>query len=784
MSVSTSVLPILQPRVRRKPAPSLELDARYPNPDPDDPFVPLSVLRSRTASTLSSVGAPLSFQGNSTSHLPTLPYTGGRYLPDIYQAYLDSLPATAPVSSGKKQDVVTSPFARSTTNIDTEQSYEQGSDMPRWPSQDSVYRWEDNPRHFPLQRRRSRSAVSRKEARFTASISPRNSPYGHSNLQSYVLASALSSTPAFTAEPLPMSPTSSIRHGSESVHSLGPYVNSDVVPSSPLRLASFSAEVPVVASSKVKKFSRLLPKRSGGRQGLAHQSTDTLALSPTNTSFTSFPFPNERSSTTRHVSEENTFHARRKSTALFPADIVANLHTMDVSSPLRNSTAGYVYDPLTDAELGYMSDPGSSISHSQASVSSPTSPAARTATHVRSHTITNGLTCDLVASSRTGCEIARPSTTSFPAFDEHALPTPRQLMDVASCLVIAENGLRVPFGELFRDQKTIVIFVRHFWCPLCQDYMFSVASNIDLKLLKQANVNLIVIGNGSYNMIKSYKQIFRAPFAFYTDPSLRLHAALGMTLRVLEPKSQRKRGGYVRHGHMGGIAMVFKNALRVGMPVWEKGGDPAQLGGEFILGPGLTASYAHRMPNARSHAPIMHVLAAAGMGVQCEMPMPAADTVGRTSVPPIDEEKWMEERRLSLARIRERKLARRMGVAFPSCDEHQVILPKVELPGPLCRSDSIEEEKEEDAENVQQLDSPVQTKSTTCRVGENIGGLNSTSDDGDTETASVGSRTMTESDSGSDRTKTEEVGPHLLQDKMAVFVDLDDPSTTLQVVSL
>jgi hypothetical protein len=81
-------------------------------------------------------------------------------------------------------------------------------------------------------------------------------------------------------------------------------------------------------------------------------------------------------------------------------------------------------------------------------------------------------------------------------------------------------------------------------------------------------------------------EIFRAPFTFYTDPSLRLHTALGMTLRVLEPKSQRKRGGYVRHGHVSGIAMVFKNALRVGMPVWEKGGDPTQLGGEFILGPG------------------------------------------------------------------------------------------------------------------------------------------------------------------------------------------------------
>lgn len=134
--------------------------------------------------------------------------------------------------------------------------------------------------------------------------------------------------------------------------------------------------------------------------------------------------------------------------------------------------------------------------------------------------------------------------------------------------------------------------------------MFSVTDNVDPGMLKEANVNLVVIGNGSYNMIKSYRRecfthcdgsggsmmaptdIFRTQFTFYTDPTLRLHKALGMTLRIMEPKSQRKRGGYVRHGSMGGIAMVFKNALRVGMPVWEKGGDFTQLGGEFVLGPG------------------------------------------------------------------------------------------------------------------------------------------------------------------------------------------------------
>jgi len=91
-------------------------------------------------------------------------------------------------------------------------------------------------------------------------------------------------------------------------------------------------------------------------------------------------------------------------------------------------------------------------------------------------------------------------------------------------------------------------------------------------------------------------------------------------------------GSYVRHGAMSGLAMVVAHALRVGMPVWERGGDAAQLGGEFVLGPGyvrslyisclffdpltltrLSCTYAHRMQSTSGHAPIVDVLAAAGV---------------------------------------------------------------------------------------------------------------------------------------------------------------------------
>ena len=117
---------------------------------------------------------------------------------------------------------------------------------------------------------------------------------------------------------------------------------------------------------------------------------------------------------------------------------------------------------------------------------------------------------------------------------------------------------------------------------------------------------LVIISNGSHAMISKYKQIFRMPFEMYTDPTLAVYDTLGMArgrdgdypaclpapkappqepAGTDKPKKVRN-GGYVKHGTMGGIVMVLVRAIKVGMPLWEKGGDVAQLGGEFVFGPG------------------------------------------------------------------------------------------------------------------------------------------------------------------------------------------------------
>ncbi|KAI0671395.1 hypothetical protein C8Q78DRAFT_972604 [Trametes maxima] len=246
-------------------------------------------------------------------------------------------------------------------------------------------------------------------------------------------------------------------------------------------------------------------------------------------------------------------------------------------------------------------------------------------------------------------------------FDEHACLTREQMARAAPLTVVAQNGLRVPFGELVKERKTIVCFIRNFWCVPCgcamdQDYMYSIARHVDYQSLQHSKTDFIVIGNGSPGMISSYRRIFRTPIPVYTDPSLRLHTALGMTLRTSDTGPDHEKGEYIRHGPIGGLAMVVRNALRVGMPVWEKGGSSTQLGGEFVFGPGLNCSYAHRMTNTRSHAPILEVLMSAGH----HFSIPTA-TNGAPTLSPEEEEAWMEERRRSLARMRAKREKRRIN---------------------------------------------------------------------------------------------------------------------------
>ncbi|KAI0247655.1 AhpC/TSA antioxidant enzyme-domain-containing protein [Lactifluus subvellereus] len=158
---------------------------------------------------------------------------------------------------------------------------------------------------------------------------------------------------------------------------------------------------------------------------------------------------------------------------------------------------------------------------------------------------------------------------------------------------------------------------------MCQDYLASLMRDVDHAALARSGVRLVVIGCGSYGLIRSYRQIFHLPYELFVDasPGQALYRALGMghvpsgSQKARSTTAENGVGSYVRHGAVSGLAMVVAHALRVGMPVWERGGDASQLGGEFVLGPGPSCTYAHRMQSTAGHAPIVDVISAAGVRV-------------------------------------------------------------------------------------------------------------------------------------------------------------------------
>lgn len=79
--------------------------------------------------------------------------------------------------------------------------------------------------------------------------------------------------------------------------------------------------------------------------------------------------------------------------------------------------------------------------------------------------------------------------------------------------------------------------------------MSSIVHLTEPAFVQKAGVKLIIIGNGSPAMIKSYRDdIFNCPYELYTDPTREVYNALGMTLRTTEGGEEIDKGSYVKHG--------------------------------------------------------------------------------------------------------------------------------------------------------------------------------------------------------------------------------------------
>ncbi|PMD15518.1 hypothetical protein NA56DRAFT_634331 [Hyaloscypha hepaticicola] len=168
------------------------------------------------------------------------------------------------------------------------------------------------------------------------------------------------------------------------------------------------------------------------------------------------------------------------------------------------------------------------------------------------------------------------------------LPTQATLNKIENLPILDKDGKSLPFKNLYTGpgvtRRVLIIFVRHFFCGNCQEYIRTLTSSITPEsLLRLPTPTFIcIIGHGAPSLIPMYASSTGCPFPIYADPTKKLYNALGM-LRTLNlgsrPEYQRRAlGSLILNGFLQSIKQLPFGKT------W-KGGDYQQVGGEFMFEP-------------------------------------------------------------------------------------------------------------------------------------------------------------------------------------------------------
>jgi len=196
-------------------------------------------------------------------------------------------------------------------------------------------------------------------------------------------------------------------------------------------------------------------------------------------------------------------------------------------------------------------------------------------------------------------------TPPKPEFSEETLAS------VSSFQVFDSKGQKQSFGEIYASTKSVVIFIRHFFCGMCQAYV-SQFSGVPSDALTKAGVKLVVIGCGDWQLIDNYKKVTGFTGDIFADPTRELYRKLGMTTETLAgtPKGEQKRT------YVGGAVSIALASIWRGLHHPQhigKQGNISQLGGEFVFGPGNQCTFAHLMKHTEDHVEVSELMQTAGV---------------------------------------------------------------------------------------------------------------------------------------------------------------------------
>ncbi|KAF9793154.1 AhpC/TSA antioxidant enzyme-domain-containing protein [Thelephora terrestris] len=191
------------------------------------------------------------------------------------------------------------------------------------------------------------------------------------------------------------------------------------------------------------------------------------------------------------------------------------------------------------------------------------------------------------------------------------IPTSENIATVSKLEVRDEKGKAVTFGSLFENQKTMVIFIRHFFCGSCQAYISQLAS-ITPEAFANIGVRLVVIGCGEPDVIPFYKETTGFKGDIYADSSRETFRALDFKVNLeITPKGEEKKS-YLPNSRFVNVMASTWRAVTHPKNIGRQG-NISQLGGDFVFGPGPQCSFAHRMQHTEDHIEIAELIQLLGL---------------------------------------------------------------------------------------------------------------------------------------------------------------------------
>jgi len=214
------------------------------------------------------------------------------------------------------------------------------------------------------------------------------------------------------------------------------------------------------------------------------------------------------------------------------------------------------------------------------------------------------------------------------------LSSEETLSKIADYPLLDVDGKQVPFRSVYegineerKNHKVLVIFVRHFYCGYCQDYVEYLAKGLpsptELEALPKP-ASVIIIGCGAPSLISFYADKTSCPFPIYAEPSRRLYSALTMTKSLARSETLPE---YLQTTNVFRVAIkgASQALSRVMYGDASKPGPVDQIGGEFMF-EGGKVTWCHRMRNMTDHSDLRRIKEIIGLPVAVESTEVIADS--------------------------------------------------------------------------------------------------------------------------------------------------------------